>query len=219
VEGLSRSGSPFGSIENTRQHASALTSPAHPPLTHTLKDTIERQARTAAGGAAATGAGGGNGAARKAARLERSLKNELIAVMAPIRLKQTAVGTAAAWGLFKGVLGRVGPSPVAVLPFQATAPPLSWLARRGLPADTPLNAAAATLLFALIQVGVRQTVAKLLDAGPTPRMAELQAQFGTEAGWGAGVAQGQQQGQAGGQAGQAPPAQAARQGGNRKKVK
>jgi hypothetical protein len=150
------------------------------PLAHPQpQDTIERNpaALSTAAGAAPSGA-----AARKAARAEKSMKFELLSVMAGVRLKQMAVGTAATFGLFKGVLGRLPQSgPVAALPFQATVPPFSWLARRGLPADTPLDAAAATLLFALIQVGVRPLVAKLLDAGPTPRMADLHAQVSADA--------------------------------------
>jgi hypothetical protein len=113
---------------------------------------------------------------RKAGRAGASLKPQLLAAMAPVKLKTMALGLVATVYLMK-VSGRTAGRAVAVLPFQATAPPLSWLARRGLGADDALTACAAALLFALVQAGVRPAVARALDAGPTAKMNELQLAF------------------------------------------
>ena len=105
-----------------------------------------------------------------------SLKNTLLTTLAPVKLKTMAVGIVATVFLIK-VSGRAAGKAVAVLPFQATAPPLSWLARRGLDGEAHLTACASALLFALVQAGVRPAVARVLDAGPTTKMNELQMAF------------------------------------------
>ena len=125
---------------------------------------------------------------RKAGRAGASLKHTLLTTLAPVKLKTMAVGLVATIYLIK-VSGRAAGKAVAVLPFQATAPPLSWLARRGLPADEALTACAAALLFALVQAGVRPAVARLLDAGPTTKMNELQMAFTPGLAAGAAAAQ------------------------------
>ena len=161
--------------------------PFPPPLLPSLsllsQDTVERRPRLPDGTLAAAAAESATASAapatskdRKAGRLGSSLKPQLLATMAPVKLKTMALGVVATIYLVK-LSGRAAGRAVAVLPFQATAPPLSWLARRGLGPEDGLTACAAALLFALVQAGVRPAVARLLDAGPTAKMNELQVAF------------------------------------------
>lgn len=165
---------------------------AHPPSLLPSQDAVARASKKtdafrAAGAspASAMARGGGpstvspsGGKAKKADRAEAALRVELLKEMGVAKVKQMVLAMASLFVCLQLILPAfAGTAAVARLPF-APFKLLAGVAHRGLPAGHAPTDAGAMLLFTLVQAGVRPTLQKLIDGGPTRRMADLQQAWG-----------------------------------------
>jgi hypothetical protein len=104
---------------------------------------------------------------------------ELLKEMGVAKVKQMVLAMASLFVCLQLVVPAFagGGTAVARLPFVPFKL-LAGVAHRGLPDGHAPTDAGAMMLFTLVQAGVRPTLQKLFDGGPTRRMGELQQAWG-----------------------------------------
>lgn len=118
---------------------------------------------------------GGGGAAKsknkKQERLENSMKMETGRLFTVMKVQQLLINMGTMFAAYKILAYCYGGKVVAKLPFEPW-PFFQKITHRGLPGTDPTDAA-MTLMFTLVQAGVKQTMAMWLQSGPSRAMQGL----------------------------------------------
>lgn len=131
-----------------------------------LKVQLERQGKRAKTGSQLDGK-----KTKKADRAESQLKEQVTKALASLRLKQAVVMGGSLFVLFRLLASRYDGMLMAKLPFEPPAL-LRKLSQRGL-TDAKADDCAFAFLYAVLNVGIRPNVGKLLDLGPSRKMLDM----------------------------------------------